>query len=134
MPCTAGARLRLVALVRTSNGLSFRNDHDAAIARIAALEQDLAVARDAAQEKSERDARRIAMLQRELDDLRRHEPLAPRRARSPSTRAAPSPSAPLPPIDELATRGPPVSFAQVALLLVVTGSIIAVAIVLLGRW
>lgn len=119
--------------MRTSKVLSFRNDHDAAIARIIALEHELAAARDAAQEKSERDRGRISMLERELGELRRREPPAPRRARPPSTPPAPRPVAATdPPIDELATRGPPVSLAQIALAVVLTAVIFAFSLVLIG--
>jgi hypothetical protein len=95
--------------------LSFRNDHDAAISRIAALEQELADARQAAQEESQRDDVRIGMLEREIADLTRHTPTAPRRARSPSTPGAAKPR-PGAPIDELSQRGPAISRGWVVIL------------------
>ena len=64
--------------MRTLYVLSYRNDHDAALARIDALEQELAGAREDAQEKSARDHDRIAMLEREIADLRRGKEPAPR--------------------------------------------------------
>jgi hypothetical protein len=126
MPCTPRARLRPVGPVRTFESLSFRNDHDAAISRIAALERELAGERDAAQQKSDRDSRRIAMLEREIADLRRHEPSAPRRARAPST-----PPAPAAPVDELDTRGPPIQLAALGWLLFVVLSILAISSILM---
>lgn len=81
-----------------------RNDHDAALSRISALEHELATA----EENSERDGRRIAVLEYALAERRRHEP---GRARSPK----PPPTAPrhraFEPIDERTIRGPVVSFA-----------------------
>ena len=103
--------------------MSFRDDHDAAISRIAALEHELEEARAEAREQSERERGRIAMLEREIADLRRGEPPPPRRARPPSTPPVVK-AAPAQPIDELATRGPAVSgFALVGLLMLV-GAII----------
>jgi hypothetical protein len=105
--------LRLDAPVRTLALLSFRDDHDAAISRIDALERELADAREHAREKSARDDRRIAMLERELADLRRTGN-APRRKSAPQPIAAPL-------IDELDTRplageGPPISKVLLAAL------------------
>jgi len=57
--------------------LSYRNDHDAALSRIDALEQELRDASDAAREKSARDHQRIAMLEREIAQLKRGEEPAP---------------------------------------------------------
>jgi hypothetical protein len=119
--------LRPAGLVRTIRTLSFRNDHEAAISRIAALEHELAAAQDQAREKSQRDRERIAMLEREIADLRRVEPSAPRRARTPS--APPAPAAV--PIDELATKGPPISIGFLFALLVVAFGVIVFALLVL---
>jgi hypothetical protein len=89
--------------------LSFRNDHDAAISRIAVLEQELAAARQAAEEKSQRDDVRIGMLEREITDLTRHTATPPRRARPPSTPGAITSARTWEPIDELARKGPAVA-------------------------
>jgi hypothetical protein len=94
--------------------LSFRDNHDAAISRIAALEHELADARHAAQEKSERDERRIGMLEREIADLRRHAPPAQRRARPPSTPGATTPRSEA--VAELAQQGPAISRGWLAIL------------------
>jgi hypothetical protein len=108
MPLAKGARLRPDGPVRTLEPLSFRDDHDAAISRIAALEHELSAARDDAREKSQRDRARIAMLEREIDELRHKEPGTPRRAPPPSTPPAPK-VAPAASVDELAHRGPAIS-------------------------
>ena len=117
--------MRPAGLVRTIGLLSFRDDHDAAISRIAALEHELAAAHEDAREKSQRDRDRIAMLEREIDELRRKEPTAPRRAHPPSTPPTKlSVSTAAEPIDELATQGPAVSGPLVVLMLaVVLGTI-----------
>ena len=121
--------MRPAGLVRTIGVLTFRNDHDAAISRIAALEHELATAQDEAREKSQRDRERISMLEREIAELRRMEPGASRRARTPST--PPVPRAAMEPIDELATKGPPISVGFLfALLVVVTGVIVFALLVL----
>ena len=54
------------------------------------------------------------MLEREIDELRRKPPAAPRRAHPPSTPPTPKPI-PVGPIDELSTRGPAISRFAVAL-------------------
>lgn len=124
-PPRACARLGSCA---RSTSLSYRDDHDAAISRIAALEQELAAAEGVAQARSDRDERRIAMLERELADLRRHEPTTPRRARPPST--PPVPRAARTAIDELALRGPSISRALLVVLSLFAAGVITVAIMM----
>ena len=112
--------------------LSFRDDHDAAISRIAALEHELAQARDEAREQSERERGRIAMLEREIAELRRGEPPPPRRARTPSTppvvKALPAQPANerLARIDELPQRGPAVSGPVLFAVILLAGAMIGV--------
>lgn len=109
--------------------MSFRDDHDAAISRIAALEHELATAREDAREQSERERGRIAMLEREIAELRRGEPPPPRRARPPSAppvaKAQPAqPKERLARIDELSQRGPAVSGSVLFAMILLAGALI----------
>ena len=106
--------------------LTFRDDHDAAIHRIDALEHQLAEERNRARDRAEHDARVIAMLRRAAADRERY-------------RVEPSPAVPAKltepaePIDELDAgplggRGPAVSRSAVVFLLVLTGGVIGLAL------
>ena len=100
----------------------FRDDHEAAIHRIDALEQELADERTRARERAEHDARIIAMLRRAA-------------AREPSPVGLPTVTTvadvvQTPPRDArpLAGAGPAVSRAAVVCLLVLTGGVIGLAL------
>lgn len=111
--------------------MSFRDDHDAALARITALEHELAHAGAQAR----RDSARIAMLERELAELRRGAPApdrsAPQVPRAPPSRGAAPPDAGAPrhaPADLGDGRGPRISHALLALLLALATAAAVIAI------
>ncbi len=122
--------------------MSYRNDHDAALSRIDALEHELAGALEQERKRAVRDGERIAMLERELADLRRHEPEVPRSS-SPPARTLELPTSAEPPrrparraaIDELDAsayaRGPAVSRIVVAMLVALGLAIVAATYVIL---